>query len=194
MGIWQFCRLSLDPPSPLHFTQPLPMRDPPVRHQTHYTYSQDFDLVCDELGIKPPNHLAQLHRIPSNKLIKVIPCIASNSNPKIRWHGTIDGVNIHKEIRTLLNEGDVDPNVLEIIVGNNTDEGTIFVTGIPIAETYHNTLAKAFPTIAGKPRCCTRSPISMIPRSSPLHTSMATAPIWARCGMPRDGSRQLVAR
>ncbi|RUS32263.1 Alpha/Beta hydrolase protein [Jimgerdemannia flammicorona] len=109
-----------------------------------------FDLVCDELGIKPPNRLAQLRRIPSNKLIEVIPCIESNSNPKIRWHGTIDGVNIHKEIRTLLNEGDVDPNVLEIIVGNNTDEGTIFVTGIPIAETYHDTLAKAFPTIAGK--------------------------------------------
>ncbi|RUS28312.1 Alpha/Beta hydrolase protein [Jimgerdemannia flammicorona] len=109
-----------------------------------------FDLVCDELGIKSPNRLDQLRRVPSNKLTEIIPRIEMNANTKIRWHGTMDGVTVHKEIRTLLNEGGVDPNVLEIVVGNTTDEGTLFVTGIPIAETYHDTLAKIFPTIAGK--------------------------------------------
>ncbi|RUS34167.1 Alpha/Beta hydrolase protein [Jimgerdemannia flammicorona] len=109
-----------------------------------------FDLVCDELGIKSPNRLAQLRHVPSNKLVEIICHLETSTNPKINWNSTMDGVTVHKEVRTLLNEGDIDPNVLEIIVGNTTDEGTLFLTGNQIAETYYDSLAKAFPAIAGK--------------------------------------------
>ncbi|KAK9686249.1 hypothetical protein K7432_015220 [Basidiobolus ranarum] len=104
-----------------------------------------FDKICKHLDITGDDKVSQLRKVSSEILIEVIDKLATEM--RILWVGTIDGVTIKENPRLLLQKPEnIDPFVKDIIIGENTDEGTIFLAGFGKEETYRANLEATFPS------------------------------------------------
>ncbi|ORX80468.1 alpha/beta-hydrolase, partial [Basidiobolus meristosporus CBS 931.73] len=103
-----------------------------------------FDEICKQLTITGDDKVAQLRKVSSEKLIDTI--VAVSEKRYLLWVGTIDGATIKQSPRLLYqNPDNFDPFVKDIIIGENTDEGSIFLAGFGKLETYRANLEAVFP-------------------------------------------------
>ncbi|RUO95392.1 Alpha/Beta hydrolase protein, partial [Jimgerdemannia flammicorona] len=104
-----------------------------------------FNLICDLLDLKGLDRLSQLRQVPSQDLVALIERLEKTM--VLRWYPTIDGITLKRNVHHLLREGGhVDPAVREIIIGDNTDEGTLFTGGMAVADTFSATISQFVPS------------------------------------------------
>ncbi|KAK9763984.1 hypothetical protein K7432_008909 [Basidiobolus ranarum] len=102
-----------------------------------------FDEICKRLSITGDDKVAKLRAISAEKLLGAIENLSVGT--KFLWTGTIDGVTIKQSPRLLYQDPDnIDPAVKEIIIGENTDEGSLFANVFPPKETVSATLRSEF--------------------------------------------------
>ncbi|KAK9763274.1 hypothetical protein K7432_010196 [Basidiobolus ranarum] len=102
-----------------------------------------FDEICRHLDITEGDRLAKLREISAETLVDALDKVSVGA--EFIWMGTIDGVTIKQNPGLLYQDPkNIDPSVKEMIIGETTDEGTLFTDLIPLKETFKATLESKF--------------------------------------------------